>query len=98
MSASFELTYTTDAGAITQPSKTYSEANGQRFVDWIWAAFPQLDMNNNPLPRTQQNEVQAYRDFADKFYADTKAAVLSYERQEAAQDAADNVPPLEPEA
>ena len=94
--AHFTLTYTTDAGVIDQDSKIYSEANGDRFVDWIWAAFPQLDINNNPLPRTQQNEVQAYRDFADQFYADTKTKVLDHEKQVAAQDAVDNVPPLDP--
>ena len=98
MSAHFELSYTTDAGTITQSSKTYSEVNGQRFVDWIWVAFPQLDMNNIPLPRTQANEVAAYRDFADDFYGEVLQKVLAHERQVAAQDAVDNVPPLEPEA
>ena len=94
--AHFELSYITDAGTITHSSKIYSEANGQRFVDWIWIAFPQLDINNQPLPRTQANEVQAFRDYADDFYGDTKTDVLDSEKQIAAQEAVDNVPPLDP--
>ena len=94
--AHFTLIYTSDGGAVTQDSKVYSEANGQRFIDWIWVAYPQLDVNGDPLPRTQANEVKAYRDFADGFYAGTKANVLRYEDQELKEAAVP--PPLEPEA
>ena len=94
----FDLSYTTDAGVITQPSNTYSEANGQRFVDWIWDVYPQYEVDGVTLkPRTQANEVQAYRDFADDFYKNTKDKVVYHEQRVAARDAAGNVPPLEPE-
>ena len=96
----FDLSYTSDAGTVTQDSKVYSEANGQRFLDWIWVAYPQIDYtdpdNPVPKPRTQANEVQAFRDFADGFYAGTKANVLRYE--DGVLKAAATPPPLEPEA
>jgi hypothetical protein len=94
----FDLSYTTDAGAISQPSKIYSEPNGQRVVDWIWVTFRQYEADGVTLkPRTQANEVQSFRDFADDFYADTKRKVLRSEEIEAAETAIGNVPPLEPE-
>jgi hypothetical protein len=95
----FDLSYTTDAGTITQPSKIYSEINGQRFVDYIWIAYPQIDYtdpeNPVPKPRTQQNEAQAYRDFADAMFAGVKANVLRQE-DKILKEAA-TPPPLEPE-
>ena len=94
----FTLSYIADAGTVTQDSKIYSEENGQRFLDWIWVAYPQIDNSdpNNPVPkpRTQANEVQAFRDFADGFYSGTKANVLRVE-DKALKDAA-TPPPLDP--
>jgi hypothetical protein len=93
----FTLSYTTDAGTISQDSKIYSELNGQRFVDWIWVAYPQYEADGETLkPRTQQNEMQAYRDFADGMFAGVKANVLRVEDM-ALKDAV-SPPPLEPEA
>jgi hypothetical protein len=94
--ANFALSYTADAGTTSHDSKIYSEVNGQRFIDWIWVAYPQLDENGDPLPRTQANEVQAYRDFADGMFAGVKANVLRAE-DKALKDAV-SPPPLEPEA
>ena len=91
----FTLSYIADAGTVSQDSKIYSEANGQRFLDWIWVAYPQLDENGDPVDRDQASEVQAFRDFADGFYAGTKANVLR-EEDRALKDAA-TPPPLEPE-
>jgi hypothetical protein len=97
----FTLEYTTDAGTISHDSKIYSEANGQRFVDWIWVAYPQIDYsdpeNPVPKPRTPANEADAFRDWATAQWQGTKANVLRWERLEAAQEAAGDVPPIDPE-
>ena len=91
----FTLSYIADAGTVTQDSKIYSEANGQRFLDWIWVAYPQYEADGVTLkPRTQANEVQAFRDFADGFYAGTKANVLR-EEDRVLKEAA-TPPPLDP--
>ena len=90
----FTLSYIADAGTVSQDSKIYSEANGQRFLDWIWVAYPQLDENGDPLPRTQANEVAAYKDFADGMFAGVKANVLRAE-DHALKDAV-TPPPLDP--
>lgn len=97
MAAQFEITFTLGANSVTQTSASYSDANGQRFSDWIWAAYPQFDVDGNPLPDTAGNRAQSFRDWADAIFAGTKSNVLRWEQQEAASTAAGNVPPIDPE-
>lgn len=101
--AHFTISYTSDAGTTEHDSKTYSEANGDRFIDWLWAAYPQYEVepdedgNPIPLPDTPGNRAKAFREWADTVYADLKAKVVNHEKHHAAQDAANAVPGLEPE-
>lgn len=82
---------TTSVGTVTQDGPDLSDAQMQRFLDWLWYAYPQLDVDGNPLNRTNANQAQAFRDWADTAYQGTKANVLRWEKQEAAQAAAEAV-------
>lgn len=96
MASQFDLTFTLGANSVTQSSASYSDANGQRFSDWIWAAYPQVDENGDPLPDTQANRAQSFRDFADAMFGGIKANVLRYERQQAAAAASSGVGDIDP--
>lgn len=89
--AKLTWTITTTAGTVARDGPEISEANMQRFRDWLWLKFPQLDEEGNPLARTPANEAQAFRDWADVQWQVTKRNVLDHERQVAAQAAQDGV-------
>jgi hypothetical protein len=91
----FNIEFTLGAQTVDHASQTYSDANGQRFSDYIWASYPQLDVDGNPLPDTPANRAQAFRDWADAIYAGTKANVLRWEDQQLKEAVAP--PPLDPE-
>jgi len=85
----------TSAGTVTEDGPVISDANMARFVDYLWVQFPQLDGNNDPLPRNAANEAQAFRDWADKQWRETKRDVLRKEKEAAAALARDAVGDLE---
>ncbi len=93
--AKLTWTITVTAGVIAQDGPEISEANMQRFRDWLWVKFPQLDAEGNPLARTAAREAQAFRDWADVQWAVTKANVLAHEKHVAEQAARDAVPEIE---
>jgi hypothetical protein len=88
-------------GDVDKDGPTISDANMVRFIDWMWYAYPQIDNtdpeNPVPKPRTPANEADAFRDWATAQWQGTKANVLRWERLEAAQEAAGDVPPIDPE-
>ena len=94
-----KLSWTIEAasGTVTEDSPTLSDANMDRFLDWIWYAYPQMDEADPPapLPRNPANEAQAFRDWANAQWQGTKANVLRWEKTEAAQSASDGVPDIE---
>ena len=86
------------AGTVAKDGPVISDTNMDRFIDWIWYAYPQIDNsdpdNPVPKPRTPANEAQAFRDWADSQWLGTKANVIRWEKLEAAQAASDGVPDL----
>lgn len=94
-SSFFNIEFTLGAQTTNHPSLTYSDANGQRFSDYIWANYPQLDVDGNPLPDTPANRNAAFQDWADAIYAGTKANVLRWEDQQLKE--AVSPPPIDPE-
>lgn len=91
-----KLTWTIDhnAATLSEDSPTVSDVQMDRFIDWLWYAYPQLDENGDVLPRTLANEAQAFRDWANIQWLGTKANVIRWERSEAAQAASDAVQDL----
>lgn len=94
MAAKFDLSFTLGANTITQTSHVYADAAGQRFSDYIWAKYPQYDVDGNPLPDTNANRVKAFRDFADGYFQAIKNDVIRYEKERDAQAARDAVSDL----
>ena len=94
MAAQFELKFTLGGNTISQLSPSYSDANGTRFSDWLWSAYPQVDENGDPLPDTNANRAQAFRDFASAIFEATKANVLRHEKQAAKEAAEAGVPDI----
>ena len=87
------LTWTISAsvGTVEQDSPTLSDAQMDRFLDWLVYAYPQLDGNGDPLPVNNAVKAAAFRDWADAAWAGTKANVLNWEKNEAAQVARDGI-------
>jgi len=88
-----KLTWTieTTAGTVAKDGPTISDANVARFVDWLYEFHPPLDAAGNPLNRTVAREAQAFRNWADEQWLQTKKTVLQWERQAAAEAAAEAV-------
>ena len=96
MVAQFQLSFTLGANTVDQLSASYSDANGQRFSDWLWAAYPQVDVDGNPLPDNNANRAQAFRDFADAMFEGIKQNVLRHEKQAAKAAAEAGVGDIDP--
>lgn len=75
--------------------KTFGAETEQRFIDWVWYAYPQVDENGDPLPDNAANRAAAFREWADGIVAGTWSNVKRWEMQEAAQQASDAVTDLE---
>jgi hypothetical protein len=92
--AQFSIEFQGTGGTVTR-ARSFDAAVEQRFLDWIWAAYPQIDNSDpeNPVPadRTPANEAAAYREFVDGFVRGTWANVKRYEQTEAAKAASDAV-------
>ena len=84
-------------GTVTQDGPTISDAQMDRFLDWVWYAYPQFDLDVEdgetpiPLPRNNANTAKAVRDWADAQWRGTKANVLRHERNEVAEAARDAI-------
>lgn len=100
--AQFTISYTSAAGDISHDSPAYSDANGDKFTDWLYATYPAYsepdeDGNVTILPQTLARTAQAFRDWADAEHAALKKKVVHHIRHHAAQDAANAVPDIDPE-
>jgi hypothetical protein len=88
--AGFTFTVSTAAGDVAD-SFTFSDANVDRFVAWALYAYPQLDENGDPKPVTNAVKAAAVREWIAGLMNGTKANVLRYEQNEAAQAAREAV-------
>jgi hypothetical protein len=75
------LTIQLDKGGqqVSYTSPTITDANMDRFIDYLWDAFPPLDGNNDPLPRNTANEAAAYQLWAAEQWKRLKSKVKHYE-------------------
>jgi hypothetical protein len=83
-------------GNVTKDSPILTDPNMQRFLDWIWYAYPQfLPDGVTPKPRNNANEADAFREWAAFDWQFVKERVLDYERSAAAQAARDSIAGIE---
>ncbi len=92
-----KLTWTIEstAGTVAQDGPIISDVNMTRFVDWLWYAYPQVDVDQDgvetPKPRTPANEAQAFRDWAARQWNITSVTVRRWEGDNLAQTAREGV-------
>lgn len=101
MTAKFNISYTSDAGNVDHDSHTYSETNGVKFTDWLYAKYPaysEPDENGDVeiLPQTPARMAKSFRDWADSIYAEVKRDVNHHYKHTAGQAAYHNEPDIEP--
>jgi len=93
--ADIKWTVTTSAGVVENSSPTLSDANMTRFIDWAWYAYPQFQADGTtPKPRNLANEAAAVREWMEAQWQGTKANVIRWEENEAAQAARDAIADL----
>lgn len=89
----------TAAGMVEKSTPALPEESIERFIDWVWYQYPQIDMTdpNNPVskPRTQATEVDAVNDWMAAEWVKTKNLVVGWEQREAAQAASDAIAELD---
>ncbi len=81
----------TSAGTVTHDTPELSNADADRFADYVWSAYPQFENDGTtPKARTNANLADAFRAWASAFrawasalWAGTQANILGYERVEA---------------
>ncbi len=89
--AKITWTVETSAGTVTHDGPTVSDAQMQRFLDWVWATERQLDPDGTQKPRNAANVVASLLDWGRAQWIDTKADVLKFERRAASQVAFNSV-------
>jgi hypothetical protein len=70
-------------GNVTVDSPVLTDAQMTRFLDYIWDAYPQLNVDGTAKARTNANLAQAYRDWAGAIWNGTKANVLAADKGKA---------------
>ena len=95
--ANLEFSVTTSAGTVTFTSPEYTDAKMQRFLDWAWVQYEQLDENGDPLPDNNANRAAAVQDCFAAVLNGLKGNVLRHEEGAAVQTARDGVVDFEPD-
>jgi hypothetical protein len=92
-----DLTLTLVAtGGTIDHTKTGSAQTEQRYLDWIWYAYPQFEVDGvTPKPDTPANRAAAWREWATVTLDSTWTNVKRWEQIEAAREAAGNVGDLD---
>lgn len=91
--ATLEWTVNTSAGSVTYTAPAVSDANMDRFIDFLWGNYAPTDpTTGETLPRTAGNEATAFRAWAAANWNGVKRNVLEYERQNNADVARNAVP------
>lgn len=63
----------------------FNDAALTRFLDWVWSVYPQYEADGvTEKPKNQANRNAAFQQWANGFFASTKAQVKSYETQTSA--------------
>jgi hypothetical protein len=94
-----EITANFGGNTRTWVGPEYTEAKFQRFVDWLCAAYPELDGDGVPIDQPCTNVVaaQAFDQWAFEFHEQTKEVVVNTERNTASNTAVDAVNDFEPD-
>ena len=96
--ANIEFSLTTSAGTTTYTSPEYSDAKMQRFIDWAWSQYEQLDENGDVLPDNNANRAAAVRDCFAAILGGIKGNVVRHEKAAAEIAARGGVADMEPDA
>ncbi len=82
----------TSAGTVVHDTPELSNADADRFADYVWSAYPQIENDGTtPKPRNNANLANAFRAWASALWAGTQANILRYERTEAERVARDGI-------
>jgi hypothetical protein len=94
-----EITANFGGNTRTWAGPEYTEVKFQRFVDWLCAAYPELDGDGVPIDQPCTNAVaaQAFDQWAFEFHEQIKAVVVNTERNTASNTAVDAVDDFEPD-
>lgn len=93
--AKIAVALTSAVGNTSHDWPILSDAQMLRFLDYLWDAYPQYEADGTTRKaRTNGNLVLCYQAWSSALWEGTKANVLSYEREKAAQAARDDVPDL----
>ena len=96
LAANFTWEVTTAAGTVSQDSPTISDANMDRFLDYVWVVYPQYEADGVTLkPKTNGNLAASVRDWMSFQWQDTKRTVIQWEKSRDAQVAIDAVTDIE---
>lgn len=94
--ANFTWTVVTSNGTISQDGPTISDTNMQRFLDFVWEVYPQYEADGETRKaKTNANLAASVRDWMTAQWNGTKAAVLQFEKAEAAKAAREGISDLE---
>ena len=88
-------TLTGAAGSVSRSSPNIPEPQLTRLLDYIWDKYPQVDGNGDVVPRTQAEEIQAWKQWADEQYRQLKKDVIAFEKTKAARQAVEAVGDIE---
>jgi hypothetical protein len=89
--AGLEWTVNSTSGSVTYTAPTVSDAEMDRFLDYLWDNFAPVDENGDQLVRNNANQATAFRTWAAANWQNTKRTVVDYERQRDADVARDAV-------
>ncbi|MFA5897879.1 MAG: hypothetical protein WC829_02075 [Hyphomicrobium sp.] len=84
--AKISIALTSAIGNTSHDWPVLSDAQMTRFLDYLWDTYPQYEVDGiTRKARTNANLVLCYQAWSTALWNGTKANVLSYERDKAAQ-------------
>lgn len=94
--AKLTFSITSAIGNLSVDSPTLTDPQMQRFLDFIWDAYPQFTADGiTRKTKNNANLAQCYREWAAGLWEGTKANVMSYERTKASVAASAAVTDIE---
>lgn len=85
--ANLRFSFISTAGTVTVNAPDITAPQEALFIDWLWAQYAPVDEVEDsptfgePLPRNTANEAQAYRNYAAKLWAGTRANVIRWKHE-----------------